>query len=55
MKDIKYQELTQIPKTDGYSLISNLGGTMSLFIGLEFLYLGDFIEFIIDVCRVLLR
>ncbi len=39
--DLKYTVINQKPKTELYGLISNIGGTFSLFLGLS---IGSFLE-----------
>ena len=41
--------ITQIPKISLFDLISNIGGTLSLFIGISFFSLVELFEFLIYV------
>lgn len=43
-----YTKMTQSPKISLSSLISDIGGTLSLFIGFKFLSLIEFAEFLIE-------
>lgn len=53
--DFSYLEITQVPKMTGATLISSIGGTLALFIGIRFLSIVEIIEFFIDVIYVLLK
>ena len=48
-----YLEITQIPKLNFFSLISNIGGSLGLFIGFSFLSLVEILEFIIDIILII--
>lgn len=41
-------EIIQIPKGSGYSLVSNIGGTFGVFLGISFLSFFEIIELIIE-------
>ena len=41
--------ITEIPKMTGFDLISDIGGTLSLFIGISFFSVVELFEFLIDV------
>jgi hypothetical protein len=47
-QSLKYTSITQIPKTKVFDLISNLGGTLGLFIGVSFVTLFEFGELLIE-------
>lgn len=47
--DFSSLEITQIPKMNGFSLISNIGGALGLFMGISFLNFIEIFEFIIDI------
>ena len=46
---IDYVRVTDIPKTSPEGLISNVGGTLGLFLGMSFLSFVEIVEFIIQV------
>ena len=45
--ELKYTEIVQIPKTTVSNMVSNIGGTFGLFLGLSLLSFMEFIEFLI--------
>ncbi len=47
--DFSYLEITQVPKTNGFTFLSYVGGAMGLFMGLSFLSFIEVFELIIDV------
>jgi len=53
--EFKYTLLTETAKTSGMDLVSNIGGMLSLFIGLSFVSLFEFIEIIIELCCIFLQ
>ena len=48
-KDLKYELISQQPKTDLLSLISNIGGILSLFLGISFLSFVELLEILFEV------
>ena len=48
--DFSFLNITQIPKISSLELISNIGGTLSLFIGISFVSIVELFEFLIDLC-----
>ncbi len=52
---LEYTEIIQIPKTTTADLVSNIGGTLGLFMGLSLLSFVEFIEFIILLFTVFIR
>ena len=48
-EDFKYTLITETGKTNNIDLVSNIGGMLSLFIGLSFVSLFEFIEIIIEL------
>ena len=50
-----FEELSEIPKMNFFTLISNIGGALGLFIGLQFLSFIEFIEFLIEVFFILFK
>lgn len=49
LNDLSKFKITQIPKMNQFLLISNIGGSLGLFIGIRFLSLIEIVEFFIDV------
>ncbi len=50
---LDYTVIDQIPKMDLYDFISNIGGNLSLFIGISFLSLIEFIELFIEIIVII--
>lgn len=46
--DLNYKLISQIPKTEYVDLISNLGGTLGLFLGVSFLSFVELIEILME-------
>jgi hypothetical protein len=42
--------ITQIPKTDVFTFINNIGGGLGLFMGIAFNNIIEFLQFITDIC-----
>ncbi len=53
MNDFSTLKITQIPKMNEFSLISSIGGSLGLFIGIRFLSLVEVLEFLIEVFFVI--
>ena len=53
--DLRFLEISQTPKMSEYSLINEIGGALSLFVGVTFLSLLEFLEYFFEVCLVLYR
>lgn len=51
--DFSTFNITQIPKMNEFSLISGIGGSLGLFIGVRFLTLVELLEFFLDIFFVL--
>jgi hypothetical protein len=47
--DLSYTLIEQLPKLQTYDLISKIGGTWGIFLGLSCVTLIEFIEFIIEI------
>lgn len=47
--DISYIEVSQTPKMNGFSLISNIGGALGLFIGVRFLSMVELLEYLTEI------
>ena len=54
LSSLDYTEFSQVPMVNIFSLISNIGGALGLFIGLQFLSLIEFVEFVIEITSILL-
>jgi len=52
---LEYTKIEQIPKTELFDLISNIGGTLGLFIGVSFLSFIEFFELSYEVILFLIR
>lgn len=51
--DTSYIEVSQMPKMNGFSLISNIGGALGLFIGLRFLSWIELLEYLTEIFFIL--
>ena len=51
--DLKYTEITEEIKTSLADLVSSLGGTLGLFLGMSFLSLVEFIEMFLEIIYVI--
>jgi hypothetical protein len=47
--DLEYTSISQLPKMDFFDLISNIGGSLGLFIGISFLSFAEIIELLLEV------
>lgn len=52
-KDLSTLEITQIPKMTTYDLISNVGGTLGLFVGISFLSFVEFFQLIFEIFLIM--
>ncbi|KAK0395440.1 hypothetical protein QR680_001280 [Steinernema hermaphroditum] len=43
-EELNYQSITETPAMDIFDLLSNIGGTLGLYVGMSFLTLGEFFE-----------
>ena len=50
--DLSYTEIRQTPKMSGYSLLNEIGGALGLFVGVTFLSLFEFLEFLFEIVLV---
>ena len=48
-QDTSYMELSETPKMDGFSVIAEIGGHLGLFIGITFMSLLEFLEYVSDI------
>jgi hypothetical protein len=46
--------ITQIPKTDGFTFINNIGGGLGLFMGIAIPNLVEFVQFIVEIFLIAL-
>lgn len=51
--DISYIEVSQTPKMNGFSLISNIGVALGLFIGIRFLSMVELLEYLTEIFCIL--
>jgi hypothetical protein len=54
-KRLEFTSITEIPKMNIYTLISNLGGTLSLFIGISFLSFAEFIQLLFVLIKIIFK
>jgi hypothetical protein len=50
--DLRYTEIRQTPKMSGYSLLNEIGGALGLFVGITFLSLFEFLEYLFEIAMV---
>jgi len=50
--DFSTLNITQIPKTDLFTFINNIGGGLGLFMGIAFPNIIEFLQFITDICMI---
>lgn len=50
--DLSYISISQTPKISGVSVMSNIGGTLGLFIGVRFLSMLELVEYLTEVYHV---
>ena len=48
-RDFSYLNISQIPKTDVFTFVNNIGGGLGLFMGIAFPNLVEFIHFVIEI------
>ncbi len=51
-KDLSTLNITQIPKTDLFTFINNIGGGLGLFMGIAFPNLIEFLQFIVEIFSI---
>ena len=49
IRDLNYLNITEIPKTDPWTFINNIGGGLGLFMGIAFPNFVEFFQFITDI------
>ena len=50
--DLGYIKRSQTPKMSGFSLLNEIGGALGLFVGVSFLSLLEFLEFLFEIILV---
>jgi hypothetical protein len=50
---LKYTKYSEIPKTEPFNFISELGGILGLFIGCSFVTLFELAEVLIEICFII--
>lgn len=53
--NLKFTEITQIPKMTLFDLIGSIGGTLGVFVGFQILSIIEIFEFIFDIFLVLVK
>ena len=53
--EMKYTFISQKPKTEVVDLVSNMGGTMGLFLGVSFLSFVEIFELIVEISLILFK
>ena len=51
-RDLSTLSITQIPKTDVFTFINNIGGGLGLFMGIAFPNLIEFLQFVTEICLI---
>jgi len=54
LRDMSTLNITQIPKTDGFTFLNNIGGGLGLFMGIAFPNLIEFLQFIFEIFSVII-
>ena len=52
-KDLEYTQISQLPKTKLFDIISNIGGLLGVFIGISFLSFAELFEIIFEIALIL--
>ena len=53
--DLSYTKISESPKISTSSLVSNIGGTMGLYVGISLLSLVEIIELVIEIFLILIK
>jgi hypothetical protein len=53
-RDLSTLNITQIPKTDGFTFLNNIGGGLGLFMGIAFPNLIEFLQFIFEIFSIII-
>uniref|UniRef100_A0A1I7ZP24 Amiloride-sensitive sodium channel subunit alpha n=1 Tax=Steinernema glaseri TaxID=37863 RepID=A0A1I7ZP24_9BILA len=51
-EELNYQSIMETPAMDIFDLLSNIGGTLGLYVGMSFLTLGEFFELFLKCLAV---
>ena len=51
-RDLSSLNISQIPKTDGFTFINNIGGGLGLFMGLAFPSFVEFLQFLAEILLI---
>lgn len=54
-QDTSYIEIRETAKMNGYSLIAEIGGALGLFVGITFLSLLEFLEYLSEILYILFK
>ena len=54
-KNLKYSEIKQIPKTQFSDLVSQIGGTLGLFIGFKLLSCIEILQFLLEIVFIFFK
>ncbi len=54
LKDLSSLNISQIPKTDLFTFINNIGGGLGLFMGIAFPNIIEFIQFIVEIISLVI-
>ena len=52
-RELSTLNITQIPKTDGFTFLNNIGGGLGLFMGVAFPNLIEFFQFILEIVLII--
>jgi len=52
-RDMSTLNITQIPKTDTFTFLNNIGGGLGLFMGIAFPNLIEFIQFVFEIFKII--
>ncbi len=52
-RDLSTLNITQIPKTDTFTFLNNIGGGLGLFMGIAFPNLIEFFQFILEIILII--
>ena len=53
LRDLSFLNITQIPKTDPFTFLNNIGGGLGLFMGIAFPNLIEFFQFIMEIVLII--
>jgi hypothetical protein len=52
-RELSSLNITQIPKTDGFTFLNNIGGGLGLFMGIAFPNLIECLQFILEIILII--